>query len=418
MSDIRKRTGKKGTTYQVRYAAPSAKTGYSYRTFDTRKEALAFRESEKPAQGSGASQGIVTVGDGLQYWLDVCEKEGRDGRDPVTDYTLANYKWRRDLIQSYEWSKELAALTPPDVVAFRSWLLLKFSRDVAAKLLSSFHSMILELMKRGILTRDIVVGISIRNGSRYDEPVIIPSEADVLALLKAADGLANSKSVREQKTWERYRAMLYLAADSGMRPQEYIVVSKSAFDQAGVKVDRALERGGKRISVTKTPAGRRYIELSPHTLDMVRGYAADHAAASVHDLVFPTASGQWQSTDNWRKRGFYVACEKAGLIESVEVDGEVVERPKYSPYDLRHFYASMLIERRVNLKRIQKLMGHEKIETTLNVYGHLVERVESSAERHTGMLASLAGTGFVEKASVRKATARKAVRPAGQDDGR
>ena len=37
----------------------------------------------------------------------------------------------------------------------------------------------------------------------------------------------------------------------------------------------------------------------------------------------------------------------------------------------------MLIEQRVNLKRVQYLMGHEDIRTTLNVYGHLIERVEA-----------------------------------------
>jgi integrase len=70
---------------------------------------------------------------------------------------------------------------------------------------------------------------------------------------------------------------------------------------------------------------------------------------------------------------------------------EEVERPKYSPYDLRHFYASMLIEQKVNLKRIQRLMGHEKIETTLNVYGHIIERVEGISTKRAGMLASLSG---------------------------
>lgn len=390
MSDIRKRTGKKGATYQVRFADLSSSTGYSYKTFDTRKEALAFRENPKPAhRAGGLSNEIKTVAEGLQKWLDVCEKEGRDGRDPVTPYTLKNYEWRRDLIVSYGWSKELRDLTPPDIVEFRSWLLLNHSRDVAGKLLSSFHSMVLELIKRGVLTNDMVTGVSIRSGSRYDAPVVIPSEKDVFSLLTAADNLANSKNKQIQKTWERYRAMLYLAADTGMRPQEYIVVPNCNLEDAGVKVDRALERGGLKISVTKTPAGRRFIELSPETLDMARHYSKEHAVENDHDLVFPTATGHWQSTDNWRKRGFYVACEKAGLIETVDIEGEMIEKPKYSPYDLRHFYASMLIEKRVNLKRLQKLMGHEKIETTLNVYGHLIERVESAAERHTGMLASL-----------------------------
>ena len=83
----------------------------------------------------------------------------------------------------------------------------------------------------------------------------------------------------------------------------------------------------------------------------------------------------------------------------VEEDGKMVTKTKYSPYDLRHFFASMQIENRVNLKRLQKLMGHEKIETTLNVYGHLIERVESRAERHTGMLASLRQKPEPEKPS-------------------
>lgn len=392
MSDIRKRTGARGDTYQVRYADKSSPTGHSYKTFPTRKEALAFRDDSRSRNRAAVrATGIRTVEQGLQKWLDICEKEGRDGRDPVTAYTLKNYEWRRHHILSYGWAKELHDLSSPDIVEFRSWLLRNFSRDVAGKLLSSFHSMVLELIKRGVLTHDFVTGVSIRGGSRYDKPVEIPSERDVQKLLKAADSLANSKNKRIQSTWERYRAMLYLAADTGMRPQEYIVIPDFNVEPTGVKVDRALERGGMKISVTKTPAGRRFIELSPETLDLVQHYARNFAVQNTHHLVFPTASGHWQSTDNWRKRGFNAACEEAGLVEMVEDDGEMVSKPKYSPYDLRHFYASMLIENRVNLKRLQKLMGHEKIETTLNVYGHLIERVESKAERHTGMLATLRG---------------------------
>lgn len=47
---------------------------------------------------------------------------------------------------------------------------------------------------------------------------------------------------------------------------------------------------------------------------------------------------------------------------------------------LRHFYASMLIDQRVNLKRIQTLMGHRNIQTVPNVYEHLIERVQAAAQ--------------------------------------
>ncbi len=382
--------GKKGTTYQVRYPDKSSKSGYSYATFETRKEALAFREDALAKRRvSKTSSDIRTVAAGLQKWLDTCEAEGRDGRHPVTPATLKHYQWRRDHILRYDWQKELQDLTTPDMIEFRSWLLRTFGRVTAAKLLLSFHSMVLELVTRNVLSTDFVRGVSIRANSRHDKPVVIPTEADVKLLLAAADKLANSKNLQIQSAWERYRPMLYLAADSGMRPQEYIVVPDYNFIDGGVKVDRALEQGYKKIANTKTPASRRFIELSDHVTEMVLHYRKHKTVKNDYDLVFPTSTGHWQSPDNFRARGFYYLCDAAGLMETVVEDGEKVDRPKYSPYDLRHFYASMLIEQRVNLKRIQRLMGHEKIETTLNVYGHVIERVEAITTKRAGMLASL-----------------------------
>jgi integrase len=83
MSDIRKRIGAKGTTYQVRYPTKAAKSGYAYKTFNTRKQALAFRE-DAGARLVNAPTGreIRTVAQGIQKWLDICEKEGRNGGSP------------------------------------------------------------------------------------------------------------------------------------------------------------------------------------------------------------------------------------------------------------------------------------------------------------------------------------------------
>lgn len=390
MSDIRKRVGRKGINYQVRYPSKSTKSGYAYATFDTLKEARAFIESGKTQQALGASHPVIqTVADGVKKWLEVCEKEGRSGRDPVTGYTLKSYRYRAGIINLYPWPKPLHELQAPDVVEFRSWLVTHYSRDQARKVLSYFHSMVLEMVNHGVLPHDIAAGVRMSTTSRYDEPVRIPSEADIHALLAAADRLANSKNAQIQKTWERYRPMLYLAADTGMRPQEYIVLPRSNLRDGGVEVDRALDAGGRKISVTKTRSGRRFIPLSPMTSDLAAHYGRNHGVKTDHDLVFPTNSGHWQSATNWRRRGFRTACFEAGLVETLEEGGKAVDVPKYKPYDLRHFYASMLIEQGHNLKRIQYLMGHADIQTTLNVYGHVIERMEAESEKPLGLLASM-----------------------------
>ena len=137
MSDIRKRKGKKGTTYQVRCPSKSSAKGYAYKAFDTLKEARAFLESGSAHQGARTSASdIRTVAQATDLWLKACDKEGLNGREPVTGYTLQNYRYRAGFINAYVWSKNTVELAAPDIVAFRSWLLSgDMSRDLAGKVL-------------------------------------------------------------------------------------------------------------------------------------------------------------------------------------------------------------------------------------------------------------------------------------------
>jgi integrase len=63
---------------------------------------------------------------------------------------------------------------------------------------------------------------------------------------------------------------------------------------------------------------------------------------------------------------------EAGLVDTKKVGRKLVEVPRYTPYALRHYFASKLIESGRDLKFIQQAMGHSKIEITFNVYGHLI----------------------------------------------
>lgn len=390
MTDIRKRTSKKGTTYQVRYPSKATKTGYAYKTFDTLKAARAYVETGKALKASSLTGPRYSVPEAIDLWLNICEKEGLNGRDPVTLYTIKNYRYFAGIMKGFDWPVRLSEIDQTHVIAFRSWLLQNHSRYLARKTLSLLQTVFKEMALRGAMRNNAAAGVTIKTSSRYDQPITPPSLEEFYALLTAADRLANSKNAQIAKSWARYRPMLYLAGDTGMRPGEYLVLPRANITNSEVKVDRALERGGHKISVTKTPAGRRWIDISPEVADMVMHYADNMAVPNAHDLVFPTSTGRWQCINNWRNRAFSAACKEAGLIKEVEHKGKMVEKPKFSPYDLRHFYASMLIEQKVSLKRIQTLMGHTNITTTLNVYGHLIERAEQAEKEASGLLGRLA----------------------------
>ena len=373
MADIRKRTGKKGTTYLVRYASKARKCGFEHKSFDTMKEARQFVEQELPKLNKAPRHGDVTSIDrAVQKWLDTCKHEGRQGKDPVSPATAEVYEYRAEIMKAYSWDKELHQLEAPDVVAFRSWLLKNYTRDQAKKVLSSFHSVLLEMVTQGALANDPASGITIQQ-SRNQEPVEIPSVEEVQIILRTADALANHENYWIAQAWQRYRAMIHLAADLGMRPQEYLALTDSDLLEKGIRITQALDRSN-RIGPPKSRAGRRYIPVGSDTLAMVKAYQKTRKAKSKDGLVFPGETGGHQRYNNYLRRGWHTLMEHAGIIDEQKIDGKKVSRPRYTPYSLRHFYASMLIAQNRDLKTIQERMGHEDAAMTLNVYGHLIRQ--------------------------------------------
>lgn len=308
MTDIRKRVGRKGVTYQVRYPTKGAKTGYAYKSFATMKEARQYVERELPLHRAKRHDTIRTVDQAIARWLDTCSAEGRQGRDPVSLATKADYAYRASMMKMYAWNKDIHELEAPDITAFRSWLLTTYTRDQAKKVLSSFHSVVLEMVAQGVMTTDPAAGITIQE-SRYKEPVQIPSVEEVQTILRSADALANHKNYWIAKAWERYRSMIYLAADSGMRPQEYLALPVSSLMEHGVQITQALDRSNK-IGPTKTRAGRRYIPVDRDTLGMIKSHAKDYEKGRPNQLVFPGDSGGHQRYNNYLRRGWHILMER------------------------------------------------------------------------------------------------------------
>lgn len=62
---------------------------------------------------------------------------------------------------------------------------------------------------------------------------------------------------------------------------------------------------------------------------------------------------------NGLRRWFEKTCVRAGVTA-------------ISPHDLRHFYASSLIDAGCDVVTVQKALGHSKASTTLDIYAHLM----------------------------------------------
>jgi integrase len=77
----------------------------------------------------------------------------------------------------------------------------------------------------------------------------------------------------------------------------------------------------------------------------------------VQDWVFLSTLGcRWEERN--LRRAFYKVLEKGNL-----------RRVRF--HDLRHTYASLLIQTTAPAKCIQEQLGHASIQVTMDVYGHL-----------------------------------------------
>src|SRR3954454_23762470 len=95
---------------------------------------------------------------------------------------------------------------------------------------------------------------------------------------------------------ERYRAMIYLAVDSGMRWSELVGLRRGKLDlrHGKVRVTEQLVQlsdGTFLRKEPKTSAGVRSITISPFTAAVVADHLEANCAPGVDALVFPNAAG-------------------------------------------------------------------------------------------------------------------------------
>ena len=243
---------------------------------------------------------------------------------------------------------------------------------------------------QGFLTEDPAAGVTIKANGRYEDEdceVAIPTDQEMKDILAAADTMG-AKNDFMKKCWARYLPIIYLASFSGMRPSEYRGLPWSSLSDGCVAVRQRADRTG-RIGPVKSKAGRRTIYLPRRVTDMIFDWRA-MCPKSPDDLVFPTDSGRPMALTNFTANAWQPLLKEAGLVDRLKIGGKIVERPRYTPYTLRHYYASKLIELGRDFKSIQTALGHSTIEITFNVYGHLIRgKDDKHREAAESLMASL-----------------------------
>lgn len=168
-----------------------------------------------------------------------------------------------------------------------------------------------------------------------------------------------------------YHAFFLCALRTGMRLGELLALQWGDIDFGGRFIEVRRNLVGRRVTSTKNTSRRR-IDMSLKLTEKLLEHQRRAKALSLKggrklpSWVFTTPEGKHLDGDNLRTRVFYPLVEGAKLRD-------------IRLHDLRHTFASLLIQNGEPLTYVKEQMGHSSIQVTVDVYGHLVPSANRAA---------------------------------------
>ncbi|MGA9340296.1 MAG: tyrosine-type recombinase/integrase, partial [Pseudolabrys sp.] len=163
------------------------------------------------------------------------------------------------------------------------------------------------------------------------------------------------------------RAMLTLAYGCGLRASEVVRLRAGDIDSEQMIIRIVQSKGRKD----------RHVMLPAEVLDLLRQWwkarptEEDAGVAPEQRWLFPGRSDHQPLTTRQFSRLFKEAAKAAGLRKTVSL------------HSLRHSFATHLLERGTDIRVIQALLGHDKLETTARysrVATGMIAKIESPLE--------------------------------------
>jgi integrase/recombinase XerD len=207
-------------------------------------------------------------------------------------------------------------------------------------------------------------------GIRFFYEHVLQRNRHILGILRAQNerrlpavlSVEEARSILAQvKTFQNY-AYLSTVYSCGLRLHEGLYLEVSDIDSTRMMIHVHRGKGAKH----------RYVPLPPSTLNLLRRYWVTHRHPC---LLFPAlgrnGNGAKDAPSPMAKNSVQGAFRRAKVAAGIRKKGGSV-------HTLRHSYATHLLEAGVNLRVIQRYMGHAQLETTM-VYLHLTQKGQEDA---------------------------------------
>lgn len=270
-------------------------------------------------------------------------------------------------------------------------------QKVDAVLLEGFYARLLhgdEIRPRGYAGATVrqvhaIIHRGLKDAVRPRGTYLLFNPAAGIELPTAEDG-DDADVVQVMQVWtaEQLRAFLahaakdpdhawfHTASITGMRRSELCGLRWDMvdLDRAIIRVERARHEIDKEVvwAPPKSKKSRRVIELSSGQMGVLREHRKAQAAQRLkmgeawvdNDLVFAHEDGTPPRPDHYTRR--FAALARGAKVPVIRL------------HDLRHTHATLLLEAGRPVLEVSTRLGHSTTAFTMDVYGHVTERMRSA----------------------------------------
>ncbi len=197
-------------------------------------------------------------------------------------------------------------------------------------------------MERDIITKNYAQFIKLPKENKKEKEIFTKNEIELLFKNK----------------WTQTAQIILVLIYSGMRIGELFSI-----ETKNVHIKERYMIGGE-----KTEAGiNRIIPIHNKILPFIEEWYS-----ATNTYLLENSKGGQKNIRNFREREFYPFLEEIGIISKDD------KKRRLTPHSTRHTFASMMVQAGAQPELLQKIIGHENYETTIDTYTHFTTNDISS----------------------------------------
>lgn len=345
---------------------------------DRQSDALKAMRAAQKAQDDGMyfEPSRVTVAAWLDTWLT------EYAAPSIKPLSLSAYQSRIEShIKPALGKIRLRELNPTQIQSFYNSLTRQ--KELSAKTVRNVHGILHKCLGQAVKLRYIGFNpCDMCELPRIERREIKPlSEREIAAFLT------------EIRAGEELARLFTVAMFTGMREGEICGLAWDAVDfRAGTitvrqQLQKEKKKGGCHYIATTKSDRARIITAAPHVMGILREIFAEQKKQHM------TCGLAWKNEWNLvftRPDGGYIPPQTA--LKHFKRIAERIGRPDARFHDLRHTYAVTALQEGDSVKTVQENLGHATASFTLDVYGHVSEKMKAeSAARMEKFIEKIGG---------------------------